>query len=180
MAQINFCAIRGHALKFVAAGVIAAGIASASVSAHAQNAVTLTGSDPSLSKWAHIVQLSGLTQAAQTNTVTVFAITNKGFDQVNGVYANALMSPGAMGSPHFMRMQSLVMSQAVLGLHPMSEFEGKVVALTSVGGTPIVIDGSTPGKLTIKMVYTTSELSGAPLTSDQAIIYPVVVSKVNR
>lgn len=180
MTPVTVRAVKRNISKFLAAAVIAAGFGAAAIPAHAQNAVTLTATDSGLSQWAHIVQLAGLVQAAQTNNVTVFAITNKGFDRVNKVYSNALMSPGSMGSPHFMRMQSLVMSQAVLGLHPMSEFDGKKVTLTSVAGTPLEIDGTTQGKLVIKGAYTTTELTGQPLTSSQAVIYPVTVLHVHQ
>lgn len=179
MTRAHFGDFKRTIMQTVAAATIATGVG-LSAPAHAQNAVTLTASDSGLSQWAHLVQIAGLTPAAQTNNVTVFAITNEGFDSVNKVYSNALMSPGAMGSPNFMRIQLVVMSQAVLGLHPMSEFEGKKVTLTSVAGTPLVVDGTTPGKITVEAEFTTLSTTGNPLSSSQALIYPMSVVKVNQ
>lgn len=166
--------------KLIATTALVGGFGTmATVSARAQSAVTLAGQNSDLSQWGHLVQLAGLVPAAQSNPVTVFAISDKAFHNMNAVWANALKSPGAMGSPHFMRIQALVMSQAVLGIHPMSEFAGKTVTLTSVGGTPIVIDATNPNKVTVKAAYTTSYVSGEALSSSQAVIYPVYVTKVH-
>ena len=181
MTRKNICVLKNRIAKCAAAAVIAAGIGSvAGVSAYAQNAVTLTNSDSSLTQWAHIVQVAGLTQAGATNTVTVFAITNQGFDSVNKAYSNALTSPGASGSPNFQRMQALVKSQAVFGLHPMSDFTEKMVTLTSAAGTPITVDASNPAHITIKTKYISGTITGQPLVSSQAVIYPVDVDHVNQ
>jgi uncharacterized surface protein with fasciclin (FAS1) repeats len=180
MAPVTVHAVKKNMTKFLAAAVVATGFGAAALPAHAQNAVTLTATDSSLSQWAHIVQLAGLTQAGQTNTVTVFAITNKGFETVNQAYSNALKSPGRTGSPNFQRMQALVRTQAVFGLHPMSDFKFKTVTLTSVAGTPIVVDGSNPAKITIKTKYITGTVGDQPLSSSQAVIYPVTVVHVNQ
>jgi hypothetical protein len=135
-------------------------------------------SNPDLTEWTYIVQQAGLATAAATNTVTVFALTNKGFDQINAVWHGALKSPGASGSPKFQRMQQLVRSQAVLGLHPPSEFSGKTVTFTSVAGTPITVDGTVSGKLTIKTAHMTGEVNGTPMTSNQSVIYSIMASEV--
>lgn len=166
--------------KYIAAVILGAGIATAvSFSAHAQNAATAMASDPSLSEWTYIVGQAGLTTAAATNTVTVFAVTNEGFDQINAVWHGALKTPGATGAPNFQRMQELVRSQAVFGLHAPSEFAGKNVTLTSVAGTPITIDGTVAGKLTITMEHAVGSVEGTPITTSQAVIYPIVVSDVH-
>jgi hypothetical protein len=171
---------RHHVLKAFSAALVAAGIGLAlSGPAHAQNAATAMASNPDLTRWTYIVGVSGLKTAAATNAVTVFALTDKGFNDINAVWHGALTTPGASGSPNYQKMQQLVRSQAIMGLHPPSEFAGKKVTLTSVAGTPITVDGTTDGKLMIEMRYAPGEVSGTPMVSDQSVIYPIVASKVH-
>lgn len=162
----------------LAAIIVCAGFAS-TVPAQAQNAARAMASDPNLSKWTQIVGMAGLMQGAATNEVTVFAITNEGFDKINGVWRNALSSPGSSGSPNFQRMQQLVRSQAIFGLYPMSTLTLKKTTLTSVAGTPITIDAMNPAHITVTMAHTTATISGNPIVTSQAVIYPVVVEQVN-
>lgn len=161
------------------AGTAALALATGSIPLRAQNAATAMQSDPNLTRWTHIVGVAGLMQGAATNAVTVFAITNEGFEKANAVWRNALRSPGAGGSPKFQKMQNFVRSQAVFGLHPMSEFAGKTVTLTSIAGTPITIDATNPAMITVTMAYVTATMSGRAITTSQAVIYPVIIDKVH-
>ncbi|MCB8882768.1 hypothetical protein ACELLULO517_21160 [Acidisoma cellulosilytica] len=166
---------RTFAVAIVTAGLGLAGQGAA----QAQNAATAMASNPDLSQWSYIVGQAGLKMAAATNPVTVFALTDKGFNDINAVWHGALKTPGASGSPNYQKMQQLVRSQAILGLHPPSEFDGKKVTLTSVAGTPITVDGTVQGKLTVEMKYATGAVSGMPMVSDQSVIYPIVASDVH-
>jgi uncharacterized surface protein with fasciclin (FAS1) repeats len=163
-----------------ATAVLVAFAAGSATPSRAQNAVNVMASDPRLSEWMGLVQTAGLGSAAATNQYTVFAITNDGFDKLNAVWRGMLKAQGANSSPNFQRLQALVRSQAVFGLHPASEFAGKVVTLQSVAGTPIVIDGTVPSAMKTTMAYTTGHEDGAPLTASNAVIYPIVVSDVHR
>ncbi len=181
MARVKFPVLKANISKSLVIAALAAGLGSvAHAPAFAQNAATAMAMNPDLTEFTHIVQLAGLTQAAATNNVTVFAITNKGFDNINAMWRGVLTTPGANGSPNFQRMQRLARSQAIFGIHPPSEFMGKVTQVTSVAGTPITVDGSVQGKLTVTAAFTTGYLSGTPTTTSQAVIYPIEVTSVNR
>jgi hypothetical protein len=180
MARVKFPILKASISKSLAVAAIAAGLGSmAHVSAYAQNAATVMASNPNLADWTHIVQLAGLNTAAATNTLTIFAVTNKGFENINTMWHGVLKSPGANGSPNFQRMARLVRSQAILGLHPQSDFTGKVVQLTSVAGTPITVDASEPGKVTVTAAYTTGYVTATPQVTTQAIIYPVETTSIH-
>ena len=168
--------IRSAAVAVLFAGV---GLAS-SPRAHAQNANTVMMSNSQLSEWAALVQNAGLGTAAATNQYTVFALTNDGFDKLNAMWRGLLKAQGSKNSIDRQRLQAIVRSQAVYGLHPASEFAGKVVTLQSVNGTPIVVDGTGSGALTTTMAYATGHQVGAPLTASNAIIYPIEVTNVHR
>ena len=167
--------------KAVAALVLATGLGLvASPPVHAQNAVTLLQSNPEMSEWLHIVQLAGLVPAGSTNVVTVFALTNDGFDKLNAMWRGQLRPQGANKSVNYQLLQRIVRTQAVLGIHPPSEFSGKMTHLTSVAGTPITVDGTAANGLTTTMAYATGHVTGAPMTSSEAVIYPIEVSNVHQ
>ncbi len=166
--------------KMVLAAAVCAGLGSvAAIPAHAQDAMTAMASNPQLSQWQSLVQFSGLGGKAATATFTVFALTDEGFDNLNGVWKGKLTQRGANQRIDRQLLQSVVRSQAVAGLYPPSAFAGKVTTLSSLNGTPIVVDGTGPNGLKITMAYATSHPEGPPIVADNAIIYPVLNDSVH-
>ncbi|HTI03335.1 MAG TPA: fasciclin domain-containing protein [Acidisoma sp.] len=171
-----------HKIMMVAAAaaLVFGGGLMAAPPARAQNAVSVMASNPQLSEWMSLVQNAGLGPAAATNQYTVFALTNDGFDKLNAMWRGILKGEGANKSVNRQRLQAIVRSQAVFGLHPASEFAGKVVTLQSVAGTPIVVDGTVEGQMKATMAYATGHQDGAPLTASNAVIYPIVATDVHQ
>lgn len=170
--------------KFLVAAAICVGMSSTlSISARAQesqDAVTAMGSDPQLTDWLYLVQTAGLGGAASTAQYTVFALTNDGFDRLNALWKGMLRPQGTNKPVDPQVLQRVLRSQAVLGLHPPSEFAGKVVTLTSVNGTKITVDGTVPNALKMTMAYATGHQVAQPTVATNAIIYPVIVDNVHR
>jgi uncharacterized surface protein with fasciclin (FAS1) repeats len=167
--------------KIAAIIVLAAGVGSVVCPpAKAQSATAVLEANPQLGDWQGIVQQAGLASAGSEGTYTVFALTNDGFDKLNAMWRNMLKAQGANRSIDRQRLQRIVRSQVLYGVHPPSDFAGKVTKLISVAGTPIIIDGTSPDSMTATMAYATGHLTGKPTVTDNAVVYPIEVTKVHR
>jgi hypothetical protein len=96
------------------------------------------------------------------------------------MWRGILKGQGANNSVNRQRLQAIVRSQAIFGLHPAAEFAGKVVTLQSVAGTPIVVDGTVAGQMKATMAYATGHEAGSALTASNAVIYPIVATDVHQ
>ena len=70
-----------------------------------------------------------------------------------------------------------VRSHVVLDIHPLSELAGKSATLTSIAGTPIMIDVPQPGVYDVTWVSINSQTAStrivsAPMMASNAIICP--------
>jgi uncharacterized surface protein with fasciclin (FAS1) repeats len=167
-------ALRAVLLPTVAAGFLLASGTLFTRAAYAQDAFTVMASRPELSDWLGLVESAGLGGAAGTKTYTVFALTNEGYDNLNALLKGVLTQQGSNRPVNPQLLQTVVRTHVILGLHPPSEFAGKIVTLTTAAGDPIKVDGTTAGMLKLTMRYATAHEVGPPIIADNAIIIPIV------
>jgi len=142
--------------------------------ARAADALATMLANPNLTKWASWIQDTGMGPAASKNgPYTTFVPTNEAISilpQKDIKY----ISPETGGAyPDTSRLVFVLRSHVVAGLHPMSELAGKVTRLTSLNGKPITIDATNPASVTITTAGSMAHLVGAPIVSDNALIYPI-------
>ncbi len=84
-----------------------------------------------------------------------------------------------------MRRQALVETAAIAGIHPPSDFMGKLQDVKSIGGGILHIDGRTPGVIKIstgpvpvaqlgEVVHMpTADMKLPPIQAKNGLVYPV-------
>lgn len=153
--------------------VLAAAILAAPLAAQAASCADVLVSTPTLTRFAGIVQQSGLAPQVSNGTLTVFAPTNAALNGISSV-TQMLGGQSANSAPDFPKLQTLVRAHLVSGRHPQSEMLGKVT-LSTLAGTSIAIDGT--GARTIVLSATAAagvNLSGMQLMSNVFVAGPAI------
>jgi uncharacterized surface protein with fasciclin (FAS1) repeats len=127
--------------RFLLGTTIALGLATASVApVRAASCADALNSTSELSKFAELVQASGLAVQLGTGTLTVFAPTNAALGRI-ATATQMLEGQSGQGQPDFPRLQTLVRAHLVAGAHPANEMDGQVT-LTTLAGTSLTINGA--------------------------------------
>ncbi len=143
--------------------------------------------DPRFTDFIDVVDFAGLShELADGRDMTVFAPTNAAFSHSDPNWRAWAMPQTAKDSPnsHAAR-QELVEAAAIRGIHPPSDFMGKVQDVQSIGGTVFHVDGRTPGVITISSgpvaadriglaasPRVMAQLQTPPLQAADGLIYP--------
>jgi uncharacterized surface protein with fasciclin (FAS1) repeats len=141
------------------------------------DAFSIMNSDPKFSDWVQILKFTGLAQYAASNQkFTAFIPTNAAFQKYPAVLWNLKLSR-SKAFPDTTSQVMFVRSHVVLDIHPLSELGGKAATLTSIAGTPIMIDVPKPGVYDVTWVSINSQTAStriisAPIMASNAIIYP--------
>jgi uncharacterized surface protein with fasciclin (FAS1) repeats len=140
-------------------------------------------------RFGDFVKLLGVSgigrSAALARPYTVFAPTDAALEPsanmpalLGSTYGNGTAVPDVTG------IDRVVRSRTVAGIHPPTEFAGKKVTLESMNGTPIEVDGTQNGTLTVTVrradQVATQTINTKPLMASNAIIYPVDSVTVTR
>jgi uncharacterized surface protein with fasciclin (FAS1) repeats len=162
-------------------------------SALAATMVEVAKSNPQLTDFYNMVRLAGLGNALdEAPPFTAFVPVNAGYNKMPSKVRDALLTgkKGTSSSLQRIDSQTFMRNHAVRGVHPLSEFEGKVTTVQSVSGYIFRVDGTVPGKLTISEATDEKDLGemlGAlptkpkapinvilpPIETDNGIIYPI-------
>jgi uncharacterized surface protein with fasciclin (FAS1) repeats len=167
-------------IMLVITGVILAqmtGVVKAQPASTQQDAWSALESNPNFSDVVALLKYAGLGQYVQTDRFTAFFPTNKAFDSNPGIL-ESLLKERSRAFPDTTLAVIFMRSHAIYDLHPLSEFSGKTVTLTSISGNPIEIDGTHPNVFTVRWVSVQSQFATAhivdnPIVTSNAIIYPV-------
>ena len=169
------------------AGVLAVTLGRTRIAAAAmedlEDGLSVMADDGRFTQWLSLIHAGGMDRmAAGRRPYTVFAPTDQAFVPYQFGVRDLLGETGATKDepfPDISRLVSILRTHTLRGLHPWAEFEGKKTTITSLAGSPIVVDATTPGKTTVMWSYrggngtATANMLGAPLFASNAIIYPV-------
>ncbi len=139
--------------------------------------------DPRLSTWVQLINAGGMENAARTAIYTVFPAADSAFAQFPGMTQDLLGYTSATGTgsrspfPDTSKIVKLVRSHVVAGKHFAAEVMGKQVTLTTVAGTPLMVDATNPQA--VKLSWTSAAngqalsatLVDQPITTVNAVIY---------
>jgi uncharacterized surface protein with fasciclin (FAS1) repeats len=153
------------------------GMANAQTVSTNQDAWTMLENNPNFSDVVALVKRADLGRFMETNRFTAFLPTNAAFDKNPGVLS-VLLQEQTGGLPDTTTAVVFMRSHAIYDIHPLSEFSGRSVTLTSISGSPIEIDGTHPDKYTVRWISVQSKIGTAhvvdsPIVTSNAIIYPV-------
>ncbi len=108
---------------------------------------------PEFSDFRNVVKLAGLWNSLDTSQgLTILAPTNAAFDHSDpGWRGNMLPQFSVQGGNNAStyKRQVLIKTAEIAGVHPPSDFIGKLQDVRTVGGDILHIDGRTPGIVTI-------------------------------
>jgi uncharacterized surface protein with fasciclin (FAS1) repeats len=168
---ISACSI---ALVLAAA---ASGHARASSPTSGEDAWTVITSEPQFSDAVALLEYAGLAQYVKNDRFTAFVPTNSAFEK-NPEVLPELMKGRGRAFPDTTLAVIFIRSHAIFDLHPLSQFSGRSQKLTAISGNTISIDGSQPGVYAVTWVSVqsktaTAHLAEAPITTANALIYPI-------
>ena len=148
------------------------------------DAYTVALSDPRLSTWARLIDAGGLQAYARAATpFTVFPASDAAFAGYPHLIQDLLGYQSMTGShndaaafPDTSKIVALVRSHVVAGKHMPAECAGKSMSVTTLAGTPLVVDGTqTPAQVTWTSVVLghplTASLVSRPIVCSNAVIY---------
>jgi uncharacterized surface protein with fasciclin (FAS1) repeats len=156
----------------------------------AASAAAVLENDPQFSDFTAAIKATGLWPILRQETaVTIFAPTNAAFSRLDRNWRNFLIPPSGSAETNpgqqMYQRQMMVKSTGVGGIHPESEFRGKVTRVKSFGGYFFEVDGTKPGPLVINpkpsMEYSIGlpqqasqkqATAGTPIKADNGYIYP--------
>jgi uncharacterized surface protein with fasciclin (FAS1) repeats len=153
------------------------GVVKAQPASTQQDAWSALEGNPNFSDVVALLKYAGLSQYVQTDRFTAFFPTNKAFDSNPGVL-ESLLRQRSRAFPDTTLAVIFMRSHAIYDLHPLSEFSGRTVTLTSISGNPIEIDGTHPNVFTVRWVsvqsqFATAHIVDKPIVTSNAVIYPV-------
>jgi len=153
--------------------ILAAGLLGAANGARAASCAEALLSNPTLTRFAAVVQQAGLAPQLTSSTLTVFAPTNNALNGVSSI-TQMLGGQSANSAPDFPKLQILVRAHLVQGLHPENDMHGKVT-LSTLAGTSLAIDGTGQRAITLSASASSGvNLSGTHTISDVHVAGPVI------
>jgi uncharacterized surface protein with fasciclin (FAS1) repeats len=147
------------------------------IKAYAADAYTVMVHDKQFRRWTRMVQAADLVGYARgKNPYTIFAPVDASFANLDPDLLRAIGPDASSGrGADFSQMTFVIQSHVTLTKIPLSALAGKVTTLTSVNGKKIVVDGTkTPMEVTT--IGSVGTVTGPPIVTDNAIIYPVLLS----
>lgn len=148
---------------------------------------SVMASDERLTTWVQLIDAGGLQAYARApRPYTTFPVTDSVFaknPEIVKQLLGYLYSSGTHNAqdafPDTSTIVKLVRSHVVPGKHYANEVMGKTMTVTSVAGTPIMVDGTDPSA--VKVTWTSAangkplsaRLVDAPITCTNAVIYIV-------
>ena len=180
-------------LMTAGSGLTLAGLIGLVRPAWAQQGMTYAGdgysymaANPRLTTWTQLIDAGGLQGYARSDVYTVFPAADSAFAQFPGMVKDLLGYQYTTGShnaadafPDTSKIVKLIRTHALNGKHYPNEVMGKKVTVTSLAGTPILVDGTDP--TAVKVTWTsaangqsmTAALVNEPVTCTNAVIYVV-------
>ena len=150
------------------------------------DAYSVMAADERFTTWVRLIDAGGLQSYARAATpYTVLAVTETGWSKFPNIVQDLLGYQSQSGShnsqdafPDTSKIVKLVRSHVVRGKHYSGEVMGKKLTVTTVAGTPLVIDGSKqPVTVMWNSVDTgqsiTATVPDVPLVAINAVIYPI-------
>lgn len=170
-------------LSLISSAVAVIGLTATEPAAHAATCADTLTSNPQLTRFTNLVQLSGLAPQLATNTLTVFAPTNAALNDISSV-TQMLAGQSSNSSPDFPKLQILVRARLVSGPHPENDMHGKIV-LPTLAGISLTVDGTGARAIVLSAcalsgvnlsgthVMSDVHVAGPAIACDSGIIYPV-------
>lgn len=150
------------------------------------DAYSVMAADERFTTWVRLIDAGGLQAFARApNSYTVLAVTDTGFAKSPQVVQDLLGYQNETGShndanvfPDTSKIVRLVRSHVTRGKHYASEVMGKKITVTTVAGTPLIIDGT---KMPVTAAWQSQVTHGSltavvpdvPLVAINAVIYPI-------
>jgi uncharacterized surface protein with fasciclin (FAS1) repeats len=111
--------------------------------------LTQMASDSDLNRFVEAVNRTAVSQLLRGGGLyTIFAPTDSGWGSIPVNIRDDVLPPNGPADP--VRGRALVISHMVEGRHTARELAGKRTVLTSLNGNRLVIDGTNPGRITVK------------------------------
>ncbi len=188
-------ALVGGVVALAAASLAPAGIAKAqqlladtsTPRAANDDGLTVMREDGRFSEWIQLLGVSGLARTAElTHPYTMFVPTDDAMGPFALDYTEMLgvNHVNVNSTPDLPRINRVVRSHTLEGIHPLTEFKGKKVTLQSTFNTQVDVDGTQSGVLIVTVhrpgVTAVQRISTQPLMANNAIIYPVEAVSVTR
>jgi len=149
--------------------------------------LTVMESDGRFREWIRLLSASGLARDAESGPpYTMFVPTDGAMEPYALDFSEmlGLVAWNVNATPDVPRIDRVVRSHTVEGMHPLSEFSGKKMTLRSTFNTEVDVDGTTPGVLTVTVHRPTAtavqRITTQPLMASNAVIYPVETVSVTR
>jgi hypothetical protein len=151
-------------------------------------------SDPRFSDYVDVIDLAGLGhELTDARDLTVFAPTNSAFERSDPSWrVHATPGTSSNGGAGSQRRQAVLEQSGLQGVHPVSDFAGKLQDVRAVDGRVFHVDGRVPGVITITTGVTV-RLMGAtkpalrvatvelpPIKARDGLIYPVDTILVSK
>ncbi len=148
--------------------------------AAAADAFTVMERDPVFSIWVTLINVADLEGYARgaRRSFTLFAPVNDSFAAVAPATLQQILPRAVPGGIDISRTVFVVQSHVINGIHEPAEFRGKTATLASVNKLPVVIDATRPDKVTVRFETATGYVSGPPIRTSNALIYPVTLTEL--
>ena len=149
----------------------------------------LLRADPRFSDYVDLIELAGLGRAlSDARNVTVFAPTNAAFERSDPswrVHAAPESGSSGNGGAEVDKRQAMLEQSGLQGVHPVTDFAGKLQDVRAINGRIFHIDGRIPGAITIttgdvattmgstKPALRIANVQLPPIIAKDGLIYPV-------
>jgi len=149
--------------------------------AAAADAFRTMESDPRFTEWTALIEAGNLEGYARRSgePFTVFAAQNESFANIPIAVMQKVMPHVSLGGIDTTETVATVRSHVLPGLHESSEFTGRKITLKTVNNLPLTIDATNASHILVTFARSTGYISGAPIVTDNAIIYPVTLTKTD-
>jgi uncharacterized surface protein with fasciclin (FAS1) repeats len=139
----------GHAAVLAGCGGSRSTTVTPVTAAPTRDLMTQMASDSDLNRFVEAINRTAVNQVLHGGGVyTVFAPTDSGWGSIPVNIRDDVLPPNGPADP--VRGRALVISHMVEGRHTAAQLAGKRTVLTSLNGNRLVIDGTNPGRITVK------------------------------
>jgi uncharacterized surface protein with fasciclin (FAS1) repeats len=147
--------------------------------ANAADAYSVLQKEKRFNTWTKIIDVVYLYNYARgKRPYTLFARVEDSMKNIDPELMKAIAPSGGPGMLDTLQTNYVVHSHVALGKLPLDGFSGKVTTLQSDNGKNIVVD-ATKSPILVTFMGSSGTLDGDPIVTDNAIIYPVLLSEAH-
>ena len=153
------------------------------------DAFSVMSADPRLTTWTQLISAGGLESYARApRPFTMLPAADTAFAQFPGMVKQLLGYQYQTGShnsadafPDTSRIVKVVRTHTINGKHFANEVMGKKLTVTSVAGTPVIVDGTNPAAVRVTWQSAangqtmSANIVDAPIVCTNAVLYIVDV-----